>query len=101
MFIRVHDWNESRAVEDFARVHCSDIVTRLIVVGNGRPALVMLAEPLDVNGGQSAKDTIVERMASFNSRRYAYERITGDQVVFVSKGTLPRTAVSALLVAHA
>jgi hypothetical protein len=86
--------NGNRPIEEFVRQHCSDIVAEAVVVGNQRPSLALLVELINAIGGQADKDLIIERMTFFNQQRYKYERLSADRIVFVGRGTLPRTAVS-------
>jgi len=83
----------NRIIEDFIRQHCSDFVAELVVVGSNRSSPVL---PVEATSGQSAKETILERMAPFD-RRFTWERLSLDTIVFVGKNTLPNQAMTSLL----
>jgi len=84
---------DTKAIGDFIKHTCSDIVSELLVVGTGRPSPALLLELVDGHAGdQALKKELVERLEPFNRRRFKHEQIYIDKIIFLEKGSLPRTS---------
>ncbi|KAG6833313.1 hypothetical protein H0H87_008945 [Tephrocybe sp. NHM501043] len=82
------------SIEDNIKLKCADLVSNCVVVGSGRPALVLFVESLSdrVEDPIHQKAEILKRTAAFNEKLYTHERIDSrSRVVIVSPGSLPRT----------
>lgn len=89
-----------RTIEDNVLKSCADIVRNCVVVGYLKPHLILLVEAssdagLGESEGRALKEGIMKRIAEFNDRLMAHERIRGPEAILVTlPGALPRTSVS-------
>jgi acyl-coenzyme A synthetase/AMP-(fatty) acid ligase len=84
---------DTKAIEDYVRRTCADLVDECIVVGNGRPSPALFVEPKVAGKDEKMKKDIIRRIRYFNNGGHTHEKITNRKfVVVVPKGTLPRTA---------
>ncbi|KAJ7165687.1 hypothetical protein C8R43DRAFT_1061684 [Mycena crocata] len=83
---------DTKTIEEYIRTTCSDLVQELVVVGTNRSSIALLAEASqDSSAEEDVKDAIVTRMTPFHQRRFAWERLSAKNIVFVPRGALPRT----------
>ncbi|KAJ6579667.1 hypothetical protein DFH09DRAFT_1360876 [Mycena vulgaris] len=82
---------DTKTIEEYLKTTCSDLIKELVVVGTNRPAIALLAEAAQPDAGENVKTAIVQRLATFDQRRFAWERLSPTNIVFVQRGALPRT----------
>ncbi|KAM0551161.1 hypothetical protein ACHAPJ_008503 [Fusarium lateritium] len=82
------------------RTCAADLISVVVVIGEGRPSPAMIIELKDDTAAHSgdteyrsdAATKIFHRMAPFFKRRYMHERISDKRLILVApSGTLPRT----------
>ncbi|KAJ7775662.1 hypothetical protein DFH07DRAFT_952053 [Mycena maculata] len=84
---------DTKAIEEYLRTTCSDLLKELVIVGTNRPAIALLTEAAQPDSADdSVRQTIVDRIVPFDQQRFAWERLSVKNIVFVPRGTLPRTA---------
>ncbi|KAI0312049.1 acetyl-CoA synthetase-like protein [Amylostereum chailletii] len=93
---------DTKNIEDNIRSECSDIVHDVVVVGTHRKYPCFVVESamkgLDNDRRENVAREIVTRMASFNERQFAHERVQDPKrILIVEQGTLPRTKASSYL----
>ncbi|KAJ6544423.1 acetyl-CoA synthetase-like protein [Mycena capillaripes] len=87
---------DTKSIEDYVLTSCADLVQNCVVVGHYKPAIVLFVEPVtpikSTEDDTSLKTAILDRIATFNSRLIAHERIASAlQIVSVLANSLPRT----------
>lgn len=99
-----------RYLEERVAFLCHDLISILVVVGQGRPSPALLVEPLagspdniEINGhGQtSLRSLIASRLKPLTSSKdgstlYPHERIKPEYIVVLPKGSLPVSSVSSM-----
>ncbi|KAK7691821.1 hypothetical protein QCA50_005225 [Cerrena zonata] len=99
---RIDDWIkmsnatrcDAKAIEDYLRLTCPDLISECVVVGSGRvcPAIFIERHISFQGHDDELKREIVRRSIKFNSRRYTNEQVPGETLIFVvDRGELPRT----------
>ncbi|KAF7345703.1 Acetyl-CoA synthetase-like protein [Mycena venus] len=82
---------DTKTIEEHIKTTCSDLIKEHVIVGTNRPAIALLAEATHPDCGDEGKHTIIQRMTAFHERRMPWERLVWSNILFVPRGTLPRT----------